>query len=651
MTLLLLLLAGSVYLLESLQTGSSTAEKSEFTKGINNYNDKTQIAAADYFINAKLLADKKIVEADTKIIWRNTTAFPANEIHLNLLLNAFKSSNTILGEEINLPDESKTHFEISSIKINGTESELIYYSPTGVGKLDSTVAKIELQKNIEPGDSLEIDFNYSFKIPKSIKNVGYASGGGFYFISEWYPKIGVFAKGEWKIYPYYPYAGVYSGYANYNVNIDVPIDFTADATADSFTKAEAGDRIEYNFILKNEIDFAWFAAKDFHKTEYEFINVEQKRVEVIIYSQPRDSEKHGRYYEAINNSLKYLEENFGGYNSSRIILLDVPRTSSSQDLSYPNLITIKSGLISPIELLEPEKVITHMAAEQYFKYDISLNTAEENWLGTGIAEYVSSKILQRYYPAEEVYFKLISNVPIPGLIFASYNEIPIIYTLGSFELPEAFRNISQLTKHDYVGSMADKSYTFPDKNSAYINSVVKPSLMLVSLERYLGYKETITLLSKYYHSYKNNYADGNKFWNTLQLNTSEDMKWFIKNIYELDARFDYRVKEIEKTGRSNYKIFLERVGDGIFKTELEVYTTRDTIKLKWDGKAKWKIFELESEDEIVAAHLDPDRKNVFDINYANNSFTIKANYSGALSLSVRWLFWVQNALMVLGSIG
>ena len=53
----------------------------------------------------------------------------------------------------------------------------------------------------------------------------------------------------------------------------------------------------------------------------------------------------------------------------------------------------------------------------------------------------------------------------------------------------------------------------------------------------------------------------------------------------------------------------------------------------------------------MGAEVDPYRKNLLDINFANNSYMIDEHYGASLSLAVRWFFWIQNALMILGSIG
>lgn len=651
--LLLLLFAGSTFLLEKLQENpyqQKISNKKSFTN-----KDRVENVSVDklsrYKINAELFPDQKKIIVEETITWRNNSSIPTDEIHFNLPLNAFKRSETIFNKSVKVPTESITGFDIESVDVDGEDNDLIYYSTDKSVSHDSTTAKIILNKVVAEGDSINIKFEYSFNIPKSFKRFGYAPGREFYFISEWYPKIAVYKNGEWHSSAYYPYTEFYNEYANYSAKIVVPKNFIADASAIQIDLEKINDRNEYSFVQNNSLGLCWFASSEIEQINSTFKSSNGNIVDIIIYYQAEREKYVERYTNAVKNSLNYLEKNIGTYPSSKIVLLDVPRTSRSAFQSYPNLITVGTNLISPIELLEPEKEISRLISEIYFKSSVSVNNANEEWLSKGVAEYLSTKILNEYYNSQEVYFKLINIVPIPGLILSSYNEIPIIYTLGNFELPEAFENISMITKHDFVGSLSEPTYTLPDKKSVYINTIAKPELMLLSLERYLGYDKMIFILQNYFYEFKDKHASASDFWNIIQKNTNEDLGWFIENVYKNDNRFDYKIRELIQTNDTTYSLFLERVGDGIFKTEIAVYTETDTSLINWNGKERWKIIEINSRDKIIAAEIDPHRKNIFDFNYANNSYTLETNHSAAISLSVRWFFWIQNALMVIGSIG
>ena len=100
-------------------------------------------------------------------------------------------------------------------------------------------------------------------------------------------------------------------------------------------------------------------------------------------------------------------------------------------------------------------------------------------------------------------------------------------------------------------------------------------------------------------------------------------------------------------GESRIRPLIERVSP----IKINIYTDSDTLRLTWNGKDDFKRFNFYSNNEVISAELDPDRDNILDRNFSNNSYVIETKYWGSLSFATRVFFWFQNALMIIGSIG
>ena len=100
-----------------------------------------------------------------------------------------------------------------------------------------------------------------------------------------------------------------------------------------------------------------------------------------------------------------------------------------------------------------------------------------------------------------------------------------------------------------------------------------------------------------------------------------------------------------------YELKITRLGDGIFPIDIKINKESGSSLLKWDGKARFKIVTFSSEEKVESVEIDPQKKNMLDVNFTDNSYTLDAGYVGAWSISMRWFFWIQNALMILGSVG
>ncbi|RMD51010.1 MAG: hypothetical protein D6830_01335 [Ignavibacteria bacterium] len=359
-----------------------------------------------------------------------------------------------------------------------------------------------------------------------------------------------------------------------------------------------------------------------------------------------------RFFNSIKFVLKYFEQNVGEYPYQQITMVDCPRSSASGGMEYPTLFTVGANLFSPENTHYPEKLVFHEFIHQYFYGILANNETAEAWLDEGFTSYFASKVTEEYF-GEKGYltFKAFSYLPVYGTNSKGYKENPTSYSLGFFEYPEEGRALKRYYADKITGAIADTSYKLPSVLSYVINAYSKPELMLHSLERIMGENNFHELIKEYYSLYKFKHPKSEDFISLVKNHTSENLDWFFDNVFYSSKLFDDRIRYLRKVSENEYEFFAERLGDGYFKNDIYCYTESDTIKLVWSEKEKYKIFRVKTKDEIVAVEIDPLRKNLFDVNYSNNSFTVEEKIWGTASISIKWYFWIQNALMVLGSIG
>jgi hypothetical protein len=66
----------------------------------------------------------------------------------------------------------------------------------------------------------------------------------------------------------------------------------------------------------------------------------------------------------------------------------------------------------------------------------------------------------------------------------------------------------------------------------------------------------------------------------------------------------------------------------------------------WVGR--WKRLELTGEKRLVAATIDPEDRLVIDVNRLNNSKRVEPDGRAAAHWGVRWVFWLQQLLAMVG---
>ena len=652
--LLLILFSGLLYLSGngSLISQSDPSQSKNFYKdGILNSEIAKVDRRANYDLDVKFNADTKKIYVKENITWVNKTKSPTSEIQFHLYANAYKSSNTLFAKAYPINSETQTQIDVKTFLVNNEPAELIYFQPEIANPYDSTVAKVLLDKPIQPGDSIKIFFEYTMKIPRSVKRMGYATGRNFFFVSQWFPKVGVFENGKWVCSQYHPYLNFYSDFGDYSVKIKVPKNYIVAATGVEKEKTSDTQSTTFHFVQSGVHDSVWLATDEIlHRNEI-YQRKDGTQITIQAYVQPEREKYFERYFQSVKNSLQYFEDNIGIYPYKNVTLVDVPRTSASGGMEYPTLFTVSAELFSPKATGGPEYLVTHEFSHQYFHGLIASNEVYEAWLDEGFTSYIATKIMYHYQPEIFEYFKFASYIPVFGLNFLSYNEIPLIYTLVDIKTPEGARSAISYYKNITVGALADTSYKLPTRLSYVVNSYNKPELVLHTLERYVGHKKMMKILKEYYDDFKYKHPHAADFINIVQRNCDEDMKWFFDEFYKDSKYFDYKVTSITRKTSNQYEVLVERLGDGIFKNDVALYTDKDTLYQKWDGSERWKILKFQTNNKVIAAEVDPKRKNMLDINFANNSLTVEHRVWASLSLAIRFFFWIQNALMVLGSIG
>ncbi len=650
---LLIVLSFLIYISEnkSYVLNQTKNPQGEYSKGLLKSELNSYSKTANYNMNVDFNRDTKTIDVQEIIVWINNTSFPTSEIQFHFYANAYKSRRTLFASGWNIQKINETEIDVKEFKVDDVPAVLVYFMPEVYDPYDSTVAKTILSEPVNPGDSVKIYFHYTMKIPQSLKRLGYARGRNFYFVSQWFPKVGVFENGKWICSQFHPYTNFFSDFGDYSVNITVPEDYIVGATGTVASKTELDGKVTYNYVQAGVHDFVWFTTDDILYRDEIYKRKDGSEILIKAFVQPEREKYFDRYFATVKNCLQYFEEHIGIYPYKEVTLVDVPRTCAAGGMEYPTLFTVSAELFSPIETHEPEYVTAHEFSHQFFYGLIATNEVYEAWLDEGFTSYISTKIIYHYYDDQLANFKFASYVPVFGLNFLSYNEIPIIYTLADIKIPESADRLAGYYYNIKIGTLADKSYLLPTRLSYVINSYHKPQLVLESLERYLGYDKMMEILHNYYNEFKFQHPKAQDFINVVQADAGEDMSWFFNEFYKNAHEYDYKIKAVNKVGDNTYQVFAEKDGDGFFKNDVALITDKDTLYRQWDKNENWHVFTFFTKNKVIAAEIDPKRKGMLDINFANNSYTLEPQHAASISLAVRWFFWIQNALMIFGSIG
>jgi len=173
---------------------------------------------ATYDIDARVDPDEKRVEGRTRIVYHNRSPDRLLSVFIKLYQN-FHAEGVprLVGTEVT-----------GGIDIEGVAFDGVAASDTARRgaryRARGTLMWTRLPEALQPGDSVEIDIEWAFDLPRNGASgrMGWNSDN-FVYLAYWYPQMAVYDDViGWHTDPFTGRAEFYAGFGDYDVSLDVP---------------------------------------------------------------------------------------------------------------------------------------------------------------------------------------------------------------------------------------------------------------------------------------------------------------------------------------------------------------------------------------------------------------------------------------------
>ncbi|MEE9554975.1 MAG: M1 family metallopeptidase [candidate division Zixibacteria bacterium] len=631
---------------------------------------------ANYAIDVRLDTEEKRLYGNETLVWHNRSDDRIDELQFHLYLNAFRNNRSTLFEEsggelrgMGLDDDGWGFIEVTKIALaDGIDltDQMEFIQPDDDYINDKTVCRLPLARAILPGDSIIVNIDFFAKLPSPPIRTGHKEE--FYFVGQWFPKIGVYTDDGWNTHQFHALTEFFADFGVYDIKITVPDDNIVGATGLEVNVIDNGDGTATHYYHAEDVhDFAWTASP-----EFVVFTDRSQDVDIRILMQPDRLNQVDRYMQATKASIEYLQDWIGDYPYPNLTVVDPRRGAfNAGGMEYPTLITSIGMYAMPDGIRFTESVIAHEFAHNYFYHLLASNEFEDEWLDEGFTSYAEGKMMEGIYGSDG------NAADLFGIKF----------------------NISQISRFQYfavpdLDSIAGRAYKYYSEGSEASISFSKASLMLQTLENYVGEETMNRILRTYFERWKFKHPKTRDFIDLANEISGQDLNWYFDQAIYGTSKLDYRVRYLftrkvredkgydftfdpyekpsetdgdddgEKVAENNDDIKedtssdstvdettetlyysgvnLQRMGGFIFPVELEVvFEDGETIRETWDGKGKWKKFRYTRSSKLFSARIDPDNKVRLDVNYTNNSMSVEPQGYGIAKLSAKLLFWFQ----------
>lgn len=571
---------------------------------------------ASYDMKAELNPAKKIITGKSTITYYNNSPDTLGQLFLELTQNAHKK-----GVLRNESAEVTGGVTLSSVVCEGDSLDIIQqFGQTGY-VVDGTIMAILPPQPVLPGDSVELDVAWSFKVPQrgAGGRMGY-SKDNLFFIAYWYPQMRVYDDViGWFTDPFLINAEFYHGFADYDVEITVPEqwlvastgrltngkDILAPTIYNRLTKAHnsdevmnvvsesdfgnvtkpTGDRtVTWHFKAENIRDFAfsvtkeslWDAARspvgdldDDGQTDYAGIDAFYRSTAPLW----KDAAKYARHsveFLSDYTDLNYPWPHMTAVEGGGII---------GGGMEFPMMTLIGSYAGQPTESLYA--VIAHEIAHMWVPMQVNTNERRYSWIDEGTTTFNESGAKLDYYP-----------------------EGP------DYEIQD-FQSYLQIAGSDFEGEIMRWSDYHYNSFAYGVASYSKPASLLVTLRGLLGkdiFKEAYQIFLANWQ-YKHPYPWD--LFNTFEDVSGRDLDWFWRSWYYETWTLDQAVADVTKSNEST-RIIIQDLGQTPMPAHVAITfdngrTIYRTIGVDtWLNGATTAILVIDEQSNVNKVEIDPE---------------------------------------------
>jgi hypothetical protein len=604
---------------------------------------------ASYTIRATLDPASRNITGFETVVWRNITSKAARDLQFHLYWNAWRDATSTFMRERALGTSSDSQraanewgrIDVTSIRLTApSPTDLIgaqrFISPDDGNADDRTVLSVALPEAVAPGETVTVEIAWTAHVPRTVARTG--AIGNFFFIAQWFPKLGVLQDDGWNCHQFHAGTEFFSDYGAYDVSLTVPAGWPVGATGVQRDRRGNADRTETHRYYQDDVhDFVWTTSPDYIERSARFEHRTLPAVDMRLLLQPEHAAQADRHFDATRTTLKYYGEWFGAYPYGHITIIDPAYQSDAGGMEYPTLFTAGTRWLAPRHVTTPEGVTVHEAGHQFWYGIVGSNEFEDAWMDEGFNTFSTARAIAEVYTPNYLALRYFG-----GFVPWVFNDIRISRETDGNRLAGYRRD----AKSDAQSTFSFRY--FPSTGGSITYN--KTALWLNTMERWLGWPTLQRIMSEHFSRWKFKHPKPADFFATASAISGSDVSWFVDQTYRSSNVFDYGVQDLKSSGEQSQfrtNVVVRRYGEAIFPVDVRVtFKNGEQIIEHWDGRDRWKLYTYTRASPALSAEVDPNRVLLLDANVTNNSKTTAPRGArAATKWSMKWMVWLQDCLL------
>lgn len=583
----------------------------------------------DYVIDATLDDENDSVSATMTIRYHNNSPHELEYMWIQLEQNLFRLDST--GSQTRTPGSVMKMLEydfdggytISRVQAGGQDLLLTPYD---------TLAKLELNQNIQPGEVFEFEIDFSFPVPPDLRRMGMESveDGKIYELAQWFPHVCKYDDvNGWNTLPYLGSGEFYTDFGSFDVSITVPRNYLVAGSGmltnptevltvqqqSRLTQADSSDEpvwivteeeigteeirpgnaesFTWNFSVDNARTFAWAASPAFMWDAVGATITGLDGVDRTVRCQslfPVEAEVWGNDDED-GGSTRYIKHSIEFY-SDWLYPYPYPVMSNINGpeggMEYPGIIFC-GGRTSPKGLFG---VTDHEIGHNWFPMLVNSDERRSMWQDEGFNTFINIYSKAAWYEKKpDIKRHMEQTVEVCSAI----NTQPII-TAPDRAWPR------------WLGKLMYRKTGYG---------------LYLMRELILGQERFDEAFGQYIEWWAFKHPQPSDFFRTMEDASGQELDWFWRGWFAESMSLDVAVVKVEQDGDGPAIMVLDSIGEMVMPVPMRIiYTdgsTEDrTLPVEiWQVTSRWNAGIKTGGREIESVTIDP-HKILPDVDRSNN---------------------------------
>ncbi len=621
-------------------------------------------AVASYRITAGWDEARKTIRGAERVLLVNRSARPLPDLVLSLPLNAWRNdASTALTEEPRpgLAQDEYGWLDVTRIALpDGTDltRRLAFEAPDDGNAHDRTLARIPLPRAVAPGEALVFEADFEARLPRNGERTGWKDD--FVFAGQWFPQLAAVGPDGWLARQFHASTEFFADFGDYDVVLTLPAALKGKVAATGVLREEAelpDGQVRVRFLAEDVHGFAWSASPRFEVHREKAVSPGLPPVEVVLFLQPDHRSLRARMLGAARDALRLYGTWFLPYPYPVLTVVDPPWGSRAAAMEYPMLVTGGASWLSPRATLEPEALLLHEVAHQWFHGVLASNEVDEAHLDEGFATWAAARAQRELYGPAAASLRPL-GVP---LVFPRARLDPLAGEAG---------RLARWLRSSGSDPTTRPTFRDLDADAVEVNAYARTALLLASAERTFGEEAFARAMRSYARRFSFRHPTSRDFLDVVGAEAGEEARAAIAGVWAAAGGVDFAVTQartepdvppaglfgegaerrfrprVETAGGRGWRstVVVQRRGEAAWPVEVELtFEGGARLVRRWDGRGRWVRYRATG-PRLVWARVDPGGKCLLDVNRLDQGLRVDPAPAAASRWGHRIRFFAQNLL-------